>query len=181
MHHINLQQEGHLAEITKLLSMYQVLTLPQLSKLFPELSQAKLFSLIKRLEKGGRLVFDTKLDRILYSKECVPDQAVHSAFWVLLDFLDDITYHTVSDFPITLSFYTQSDAYDIIYAAPEKEILLNYALARLENEASHRLVIVENIEQIPLLTFPGITAFCQVMPDGSIQYYKKQGDSLFNG
>lgn len=181
MHHINLQQKGHLAEITKLLSMYQVLTLPQLSKLFPELDQAKLFSLIKRLEKSGRLVFDTELDRVLYSKECVPDQAVYSAFWVLLDFLADITYHTVSDFPITLSFYTKSDAYDIIYAAPEKEILLNYALARLENEASHRLVIVENIEQIPLLTFPGITAFCQVMHDGSIHYYKKQGDSLFNG
>lgn len=181
MHHINRQQEGHLAEITKLLSMYQVLTLPQLSKLFPELDKAKLLSLIKRLEKGGRLIFDAELDRVLYSKDCVPNPAIHSAFWVLLDFMADITYHTVSDFPVTLSFYTQSDAYDVIYAAPEKEILLNHALSRPENEASHRLVIIEDIEQIPLLTFPGITAFCQVMPNGSIHYYKKQGDSLFDG
>lgn len=181
MYHMNRQQESHLTEIMKLLSMYQVLTLPQLSKLFPELGQAKLLSLIRRLERGGRLFFDAESDKVLYTKDCEPDAVMMSAFWVLLDFFNDVIYHTVSDFPVVLSFYTQSDAYDVIYASQEKEILLNHALSRLQKEASHRLVIVETVEQIPLLTFPDITAYCQVLPDGSVNYYKKQGDSLFDG
>lgn len=182
MYHINRQQENHLTEITKLLSMYQVLTLPQLHKLFPELGQAKLLSLIKRLEKGKRLVFEAESDRVLYTKDCKPDTAMLAAFWVLLDFLPDVTYHTASDFPVALSFYTCSDAYDVIYAAPEKEILLNHALSGLPKEASHRLVIVEEVGQIPLLTFPGITAYCQILSEGTIGYYKKEeGDTLFDG
>lgn len=181
MQHINRQQDSHLSEITKLLSMYQVLTLPQLGRLFPELDHAKLLSLLRRLEKSGRLVLQPERDLVLYSKECVPDFAMLSAFWLLLDFLPDITYHTVSDFPVCLSFYTDSDAYDVIYAAPEKEILLNHALSASKEECPHRLVIVEQVEQIPMLSFPHITAYCRVLPDGQIAYYKKQGESLFDG
>lgn len=181
MQHINRQQESHLAEILRLLSMYRVLTIDQLHKRFPELGLEKLLSLIRRLEKGGRLIYDFGQDIVLYSRDCVLDAALISAFWVLLDFLPDVTYHTASDFPATLSFYTQSDGYDVIYAPEEKEILLNHALSRLEPDASHRLVIVERAEQIPRLTFPGITAYCIVQPDGQVHYYKKQGDSLFDG
>ena len=181
MQHINRQQDSHLSEITRLLSMYQVLTLPQLGRLFPELDGSKLLSLIRRLEKSGRLVLQQDLDMILYSKDCVPASSMLSAFWVLLDFLPDITYHTASDFPVCLSFYTDSDAYDVIYAAPEKEILLNHALSASKEGCPHRLVIVEQVEQIPKLSFPQIAAYCRVLPDGQIEYYKKQGESLFDG
>ena len=46
------EQENHLAEITRLLSLYQALTLAQLEKLYPELSEEKLAALLRRLEKS---------------------------------------------------------------------------------------------------------------------------------
>ena len=51
------EQENHLAEITRLLSLYQALTLAQLEKLYPELSEEKLAALLRQLEKNGRLLF----------------------------------------------------------------------------------------------------------------------------
>ena len=60
---------------------------------------------------------------VLYAKDCVPEPSILSAFWVLLDFREDITYHTASDFPVALTFYTQSDAYDVIHIPEEKRYL----------------------------------------------------------
>ena len=140
------EQENHLAEITRLLSLYQALTLAQLEKLYPELSEEKLAALLRRLEKSGRL-------------------------------LPELTYHTVSDFPVTLTFYTQSDCYDVIHVPEEKEMLMNHALSAWKEDSPRRLVIVEQIGQIPLLHFPGIAAFCTVTPEGQVQYYQKQGVS----
>ena len=50
------EQENHLTGIVRLLSMYQSLAIPQIAKLYPELSEEKLRMLIRRLEKEGRLV-----------------------------------------------------------------------------------------------------------------------------
>ena len=51
----NQQQESHLSEITRLLSMYHALSPAQLGRLYPELTDAKLLRLLGRLEKTGRL------------------------------------------------------------------------------------------------------------------------------
>lgn len=98
------EQENHLAEITRLLSLYQALTLAQLEKLYPELSEEKLAALLRRLEKSGRLLLEQETGMLYRSKECTRNPAVIAAFWVLLDFLPELTYHTVSDFPVTLTF-----------------------------------------------------------------------------
>ena len=160
------EQENHLAEITRLLSLYQALTLAQLEKLYPELSEEKLAALLRRLEKSGRLLLEQETGMLYRSKECTRNPAVIAAFWVLLDFLPELTYHTVSDFPVTLTFYTQSDCYDVIHVPEEKEMLMNHALSAWKEDSPRRLVIVEQIGQIPLLHFPGIAAFCTVTPGG---------------
>lgn len=118
------EQENHLAEITRLLSLYQALTLTQFEKLYPELSGDKLTALMRRLRKNGRLIFEQETGMLYHSKECTRNPAVIAAFWVLLDFLPDLTYHTVSSFPVTLTFYTRSDCYDVIHVPEEKEILM---------------------------------------------------------
>ena len=92
-----------------------------------------------------------------------------------MDFREDITFHTASDFPVALTFYTQSDAYDVIHIPEEKEILMNHALSAYKEDAPRRIAIVDNAGQIPLLNIPGIAAFCTVTPDGEVQYYRKQG------
>lgn len=175
MKHISMEQENHLSKINRLLSMYQVLDVKQLEKAFPDLDGMKLRMLLKRLEKNGRLAFDKENSMVMYSKECGRNQAVIAAFWVLLDFYSDITYHTVSEYPVALTFYTDKDGYDVVYVPEDKEIMINHALAGLGEESPHRLVIVEKPEQMAQLHFPGIAAFCLVLPDGKVQYYRKQG------
>lgn len=152
------EQENYLAEITRLLSLYRALTLAQLEKLYPELSEEKLAALLRRLEKSGRLLLEQETGMLYRSKECTRNPAVIAAFWVLLDFLPELTYHTVSDFPVTLTFYTQSDCYDVIHVPEEKEMLMNHALPAWKEDSPRRLVIVEQTGQIPLLRFPGIAA-----------------------
>ena len=171
----NQQQESHLQEIIRLLSMYHALSLQQLEVLFPELAKQKLLFLIRKLEKTGRLALMPERELVLYAKDCVPEPSILSAFWVLLDFREDITYHTASDFPVALTFYTQSDAYDVIHIPEDKEMLMNHALSVYKEDSPRRIAVVDNAGQIPLLDFPGITAFCTVTPDGKVQYYRKQG------
>ena len=171
------EQENYLSEITRLLSLYRALTLAQLEKLYPELSEEKLAALLRQLEKNGRLLFEQETGILYHSKECTRNPAVIAAFWVLLDFLPELTYHTVSDFPVTLTFYTQSDCYDVIHVPEEKEMLMNHALPAWKEDSPRRLVIVEQTGQIPLLRFPGIAAFCTGTPEGQVQYYQKQGVS----
>ncbi|MFG6320221.1 MAG: hypothetical protein K1W41_01360 [Lachnospiraceae bacterium] len=175
MQHRNQQQESHLSEIIRLLSTYRALSLFQLEALYPELTRQKLLLLLKKLEKTGRLTLMSERNLVLYKGDCVPDPSTLAAFWVLLDFREDITYHTASDFPVTLTFYTQSDAYGIIHIPEEKEILMNHALSVYKEDSPRRIAVVDNAGQIPILDFPGITAFCTVTPDGKVQYYRKQG------
>lgn len=169
------EHENHLAEIAHLLSMYQTLSLAQLAKLYPELPKTTLFSLIRRLERAGRLTYSPETDMVLHTKDSIPNEALSTAFWVLLDFRSEITYHTVSEFPVSLTFYTQTDSYDVIYVPEEKELLINHALSAYPEDAPRRLVIVSHSGQIPLINFPGIAAFCTVTDTGQVQYYKKQG------
>jgi len=169
------EHEKHLTEIVRLLSMYQSLTFSQLVKLFPDLLETKLLSLIRRLEKNGRLVYLMDEAILLFSKDCEPNPATIASFWVLLDFQPDIIYHTVSEFPVTLTFYTETNVYDVIYVPEDKEILINHALSTPSKYAARRLVIIEHPEQISKIHFSGITAFCTVTKGGQVQYYRKQG------
>ncbi|MDY2654531.1 MULTISPECIES: hypothetical protein [Eisenbergiella] len=47
------QQHNHLAEINRIISMYQALSCRQLSRLFPELPCEKVMALLERLHKTG--------------------------------------------------------------------------------------------------------------------------------
>ena len=78
------EQENHLAEITRLLSLYQALTLAQLEKLYPELSEEKLHSL-RRLEKSGRLLLEQEAGMLYRSKECTGIRLslpLSGCFWI---------------------------------------------------------------------------------------------------
>lgn len=175
MQHRNQPQESHLAKIIRLLSMYHALSLPQLQSLYPELPGARLLRLLGRLEKAGRLALLPDRGLVLYTEDRAPDPSTLAAFWVLLDFWEDVTYHTASDFPVALTFCTQSDAYDVIHIPEEKEMLMNHALSAYKEDSPRRIAIVDSAGQIPLLHIPGVAAFCTVSPEGKVQYYRKQG------
>lgn len=171
----NRPPENHMAGIVRLLSIYQALPVKQLMRAFPELPEETFQSLIRRLLKSGRAILQPEQQMLLYAAGCEPNPGRIAAFWVLLDFLPEVTYHTASDFPVALTFYTSMDAYDIIHVPLEKETLMNHVLSTYAENAPRRLVIIDRKEQIPHLTFPGISAYCIIMPGGKVQYFKKQG------
>lgn len=173
MQYKNSQTE--LAEIVRFLSLYRVLALPQLEALFPNLSPDKLMLLLHRLEKSGRILLDKESELVKLPCGCESAESTIAAIWVLMDFFSAVTYHCASDFPVVLTFYTDTDAYDVIHIPEEKELLMNHALSALKEDAPRRLVIINDVKQIPLLSFPGISAFCIVEPDGKVQYFRKQG------
>lgn len=175
MHLKSKEYENQTAGIIQLLSMYQALYFEQISRFYPELSAERLHTIIRHLEKSGRLIYRHATGILLYSADCSPEPAVLAAFWILLDFRDELVYHTIGTFPVTLTFYAGPEAYDVVYVPPEKEMLINHALSALNGEPSRRLVVVESGEQIPLLDFPDIAAYCMVTADGQVNYFKKQG------
>lgn len=175
MNHINQMQKKHLSEIIRIISMYQVLSFKQLLGTFPELGVNKLQTILKQLQKSGRIIFEQDTGLVFCSKDCSFNASTFAAYWILLDFISDITYHTISEFPVSLTFYTYTDCYDVIHVPEEKEILINHALSTYDTEAPKRLVVVDNTEQISHLHFPGIAAFCMVDSDGKVRYFKKQG------
>lgn len=175
MLHTNQEHKTHLAVITKLLSTYQVLSFKQLTRLFPELPEEKVLLLIRQLERKGRLSYQTDSGYICYTKECSPSQSRIAAFWILLDFQPHVTYHTVSEFPVTLTFYTKTDGFNVVHVPLGKEMLINHALSGYHEDDLTNLVVVDRTDQIPLISFPGIGAYCTVSSDGQVQYYQKQG------
>lgn len=173
MQYKNSQTE--LTEIVRFLSLYRVLSLPQLEALFPHLVPDKLMLLLHRLEKSGRILLDKESELVKLPCGCESAESIIAAIWVLLDFFPAVTYHCASDFPAVLTFYTDTDAYDVIHIPEEKELLMNHALSARKEDAPRRLVIINDVKQISLLSFPGISAFCIVEPDGKVQYFRKQG------
>ena len=175
MNFINSKQDKHLTQIVNILSMYQTLLITQIEKLYPELSKEKLLLLIRRLEKSGRLIYIEETGLLKYSKDSEFNLSLIKSFWILLDFRSEMTYHTISDFPVILTFYTPDHAYDIVHIQRGNEVLISHALSSWCKEDAHRLVIIDFPEQIPLLQFPGIAAYCTVNFEGEVNYYKKQG------
>lgn len=162
------------AEIRHLLAMYQQLSTVQLLRFFPELSERRLLSLILQQEKRGRLHYNKETRVVQYSKDISPPSGMQQAVWVLLDFFPSVAYHTVSSYPFLLTFYTDTQAYDVIYIPPGQEILLSRILSNPPPEAPYRLAVISDPEQIPALTIPLLSAYCQVSPDGTVNYYQTE-------
>lgn len=163
-----IQQE----EIHRLLAMYLQLSTAQLQRFFPNLNEQRILSLIRRQQKKGRLLYDPKNEMVQYSRDISPPAGLQQAVWVLLDFFPAVTYHTISTYPFLLTFYTSTEAYDVAYIPPGQEMILNRILSAPPPEAPRRLVIVADLEQISMLTIPSLSAYCEVHPDGTVNYYR---------
>ena len=175
MLHTNQEHKTHLNEILKLVSTYKVLSQKQLIKWFPELPEKKTLSLIQQLQRKGRLFSLPESDYVSCIKDYEPNPSLIASIWVLLDFQPHVIYHSASEFPVTLTFYTKTDGFNVIHVPTGKELLVNHAMRSYADDDLTNLVIVDNTTQIPLLTFPGIGAYCTVSQEGQVQYYQKQG------
>jgi len=161
------------AELIRIISLYKSLTCGQVFRLFPGKEEA-IRNLLTRFIKQKRIVYNPNTGHISANEEYDgnPDSGMIAAFWVLLDFIDKADYHTASDYPVKISFFSDGELYEIVHVPHEQEIMMNHAMAAKEKEPPKRLIVVENPEQMSETDIPGAIAFCMVSPEGKVNYYK---------
>ncbi len=162
-------KEAH--ELIRNITLYKTLTCEQVYRLFPG-KESSIKNLLSVLIKQGRIFYNPDAGRLSANQECdtTPDMAMIAAFWVLLDFIGRIEFHTASDFPVKISFFSNEELYEIINVPYGQEALISHALSVKED--SRRIILVESQEQIESICIPGIAGFCSVDPDGTTRYYK---------
>lgn len=155
------------------ISMYRVLTEEQLLRLYPG-KRSKVQNLLSYLTKQGRIWHDG--DLYYAAPECAEDvdKGMLAAVWVLADFIDQVEFHSVGDFPAKLIFFADGEVYEVIHAASGKETLINHILSAPAEEASSYLILVDKPEQIPELDIPNVRGYCTVSPEGEVQYYQRE-------
>ena len=160
------------AETVRLITTYHRIHKDQLLRLFPT-KEGKIENLLSVLSKEGRIQYEPEAEVYHDGTKESLGCAMRSAIWVLADFIEKVDYHSSADFPSTLIFFAEGELYDVIYVEPDKEALIEHALAMTERDAEKRIVIVETSEQIGRLSIPDVTAFCTVdIQTGTVQYFK---------
>ena len=102
------------------------------------------------------------------------DCGLLAAVWVLLDFIEQVEYHSVGDYPAKLIFIADGEVYEIVHAQQGKETLLAHVMGQPGEEPPHYLVLVDRPEQIEELELPHTCGYCTVAPNGEVQYYQKE-------
>ncbi len=163
------------AELLREISMYPGLSEQQLVRFHPG-REDKVRNLLAHLKRQGRAA-QAETGGYFPQGEHMreTDAGLIRSVWVLLDFIDRVEYHSPSDFPVKLLFFSAGSMYEVVYVAAGQEALVAQALRQYRQGESRRIVLVEDAGQIPLLDFPDISGFCTVGLDGEVSYYKKTG------
>lgn len=166
--------KGEGEKLLRIITTYHALKYEQVMQIFAR-SQDSIKSLITSLVKQGRLYHDKESGLLCDCQESSvsPDYGTIAAFWVLLDFKKALMFHTSGEFPVKLHFFSQDEAYEIIYIEFGQEALINHIFESLPPDAN-RLVILTSIQQSNLIHIDGVIAYCIVDSNGKVSYYQKQ-------
>lgn len=159
-------------ELLEIITTYKVLKLEQLIKVMGDKDQSAKQSVIRLLEKEDRLFIHDSMASAEEKWSKSFDRGMIAAFWVLLDFWQEVLYHTTAGFPAKIEFITTDDAYDIIIAEQGMERVLSTFFHKHRDEAVKHLIVIKNMEQMYRLFCPGIV-FCMVEDSGSVSYYQE--------
>ena len=152
------------------IAMYRVLEKEQLFRLHPGKPE-KIENLLAYLTKQGRIwLVDGRYCATPDSAEQM-DRGLLAAVWVLADFIDQVEYHSISDFPAKIIFFAEGEVYEIIYVEPGKETMISHLLSIPREEPSQYIVVVENLSQLSELDLPHVNGYCTVSSTGEVQYY----------
>ena len=162
------------AEMLHNISLYPGLTEEQLFRFFPE-KEATAKVLLSHMLKEGR-VFCDRNGGYYANQEAQngADKDLSRCVWVLLDFIDQVEYHTVGEFPATILCFANGELYEIVPIPQGKETMICQLLRRPQKDTGKRIVVVEDTSQIELLDIPQAAGFCTVAEDGAVSYYKKE-------
>lgn len=161
------------ASLLRDITMYRALTGEQLLRLYPG-KQKIIEKLLPYLVKQGRVHQVNGL--YCAAPECAEkvDRGLLAAIWVLVDFIGQVEYHSISDYPAKLCFFANQELYQVIHAEQGKEIMLSNVLADTGDEAPKYLVLVDDPAQIERLQIPEAAGYCTVSSDGTVHYFQKE-------
>lgn len=162
------------AEMLHNISLYPGLTEEQLFRFFPE-KEATAKVLLSHMLKEGR-IFYSKNGRYYANREAQngADKDLSRCVWVLLDFIDQVEYHTVGEVPTAILCFANGELYEIVPIPQGKETMICQLLRQPQKDAGKRIVVVDDVAQIELLDIPRAAGFCTVAEDGNVSYYKEE-------
>ncbi len=162
-------------EASKLLdtvSAYKTLYTEQLLRLFPPGKADTVRMLLRRLAKDHRLYL-SKDETVTSADPIFPlNDGLIRAFWVLLDFIDKTEFHVPGIFPALISFFAGEELYDILHIPWRQEGMIHAAIPRQEKNPPKRILLLDDLSQMPALHIPNTAGFCMVDRDGKAAYYQ---------
>ena len=162
------------AELLRDLTTYHHIYRNQILRLYPG-KESKIENLLSYFTRQSRIFYDKDLDMYHDGTEAPPDMSMLASIWVLIDFIEKAEYHSAVDFPAALVFVSDGELYEVLHIPPDKEALMEHAIAQQGSDAEKRIVIVEDIRQIERLSIPYTTAYCTVdVQTGAVQYFKQE-------
>ena len=166
------------ANLLRDITSYHCIRHDQLYRLYSHKGQAVLNNLLEYLVRQKRIFHNTKTDIYYDSPEFETDWEMLAALWVLADFADRAEYHSPDSFPTKIIFFADGETYEIICVPPDKETMVQHALAQAVSEGGKRIFVVENTSQIGRLHIPD-AIFCIVADTGEIQYFRQKQEELY--
>lgn len=163
------------ASILRDVSMYRALTGEQLLRLYPG-KQDKVEKLLAHLVRQGRVFHDKAAGLYRGGEDFAEpvDRGLLAAVWVLVDFIDQVEYHSACDLPGKIMFFADGEVYEIVPIASGQETLISQLLANTPKDPPKYIILVDAPEQIPGLQIPNASGYCTVSADGTVQYYQKE-------
>lgn len=161
-------------ELLRIITMYPGLSGRQLCRFYPG-KEDTVNQLLSHFIRQGRIRYeDTCHGYFPALTSTAKDKELTDAVWVLLDFLERIEFHSVSDYPVKLIFFAGGESYEVISIPVGREALITHILKQQKDPFGKRILIVETPKQIAALDIPFVSGYCTVTPDGKVDYYKKQ-------
>jgi len=163
------------AELFRIVSVYKALLREQLYRFFWYKDAAVVDNVISNLARRKRIVVQGAIVALSTEHLGKLDMRVVNSIWILLEFIEETSYHTSSNFPATVFFFTEKDAFEIVYAASGQEKIIN-AWCCVEDTGRRvtdikRIILIEEYEQICRFEVPA-AGFCMVDAAGTVNYYK---------
>ena len=160
------------AGLLRNITAYHCIRHDQLLRLYPS-KEDVIENLLRYLVRQQRIFYNADRDCYGDVPDCLEDEELTAALWVLLDFIEKVEYHSPDDFPVKLVFFADGEVYEIIYVSRDKEAMLRHALSK-EDDTGRRLIIIEEEKQMRYLQIPHTAAYCMVDKAGCVQYFRKE-------
>ncbi|WP_313529189.1 DUF5697 family protein [Anaerotignum sp.] len=161
-------------ELLRNISMYRVLTEQQALRFYSG-KEDKIKNLLMHLLRQGRIFYDSTHATYYAEQRMTADPGMTAAVWVLLDFIDKVEFHSISDFPAKLIFFAAGEVYEVLHVPLGQETLVSQLWSQqTEENPPRRIVVVDNKEQIHSIHIPSASGFCTVDGNGQVSYFKKE-------